>query len=143
MLKYHNIENFKFPSSEEIFLQPSSYNEYTGYNKYPIYAWWSPLYGIIWHTALKSDGDFHVINNDWLDKELEDDLIQFEVCANLNDDWNDVQIKGITYRDVQFLIKFEWDEGDRSVGIWPGYNVSLILNNSLPIYRTLDYVELC
>lgn len=140
MLKYHNIENFKFPSSEEIFLQPFSYNEYTGFNKYPIYAWFSIEHDIVWTTGeLKDRCLLSFESSKWICKEVYAEItiyFQFSLIES-----GLIILNNQKYLDVQFLIRFDWDEGDRSVGIWPGYNVSLILNNNLPIYRTFDYVS--
>lgn len=143
MLKYHNIESLQLPKSEEIFFQPSSYNDYEGFNKYTIYAWWS-IHGEIVSFINRHNTDPEINeNNDLIKESLQSevhDLIDL-VIQTYDDRMTCIMIDNKKYGDVEFLIRFDWDEGDRSVGIWPGYNVSLILNNEKPVYRTFDYIE--
>ncbi len=138
LLKYHNIEGLKLPTSEEIFFQPSSYNEYTGFNKYPIYAWWSVEHGITWTTQCKEDIlSFEKFK--WFRNELEEELKEYLDVKLVQQDL--ILIDEQKYLEVDFLIRFDWDDGDRSVGIWPGYVASLVLNNEKPVYRTIELYE--
>ena len=138
LLKYHNIEGLKLPTSEEIFFQPSNYNEYTGFNKYPIYAWWSIERGLVWNMQCPDD-IFGFERFKWFRNELEEDLKEHFNIDLIESEL--VLIDNQKYSDVEFLIRFDWDDGDRSVGIWPGYVVSLVLNNDKPVYRTIDLYD--
>lgn len=154
-LNYHNIENFKFPSSEEIFLQPISWNEYTGYDNYVSYGWWSPISSLKYFL-----GNLDIINTEdmgWIDSSINEDLKSLDnfsckviwtedvsyFSENVMDSFSSfIEINNIRFNDVEFLIKFEYDKGDPSVGLWSGYNALLVLNNNLPIYRSIESVGL-
>lgn len=147
MLKYHNIEGLQLPKSEDLFFQPSSWNEYTGFNKYPVYAWFSFLNGLTWSTQRLDDYEIDIKDNSqWISIAINDELknylnVEIYKFSMKDENVDYVLINNEKYGDLEFLIRFEWDEGDRSVGIWPGYNVSLVLNNEKPVYRTFDYAE--
>jgi hypothetical protein len=66
-----------------------------------------------------------------------------EVITAVNDtEWFASEIeslleeKFIPNPSIDYLIEFIWDEGDSSVGIFPGYNCHLVLDsNSTPVIR--------
>lgn len=45
--------------------------------------------------------------------------------------------KFVSNCQLAYLIEFNWEKGDRSVGIWDGYNCSLVYNSKgEPVTRT-------
>lgn len=136
MIKYNNIEKLQLPNIQSIFFPP------VDYNSPPLggYGWWSPLSQLNWTSVSLKDVGFY--DQSWITKTLKDEIEDLDLrCWSGKVGEPYIEFNGIKYSDLEFLIRFEWDEGDRSVGIWPGYNVSLILNNEKPVYRTFDYVE--